>query len=278
MNTKTDITNLVSNTNTVLASGKYPTGWYGHVAGLRLNATLLSDSENYRSRQYSSEFENQMEARFRGVKWQPKQMLKYMTSTVENPDGSVTFTDGSMTMAGMWEWNWSSITLDPDPIVSFVGGFKNLSGMNQDFVFSTSTPIAPALLSTLYGGSTIVTYGDANLNGLGGLSNDTSGNPAFIGTIDGTGTLDMLTSLSLTPSFPGDATQSASETQGLPGPTISGGAANSTIGILHQFNLSAGDQATFNSIFVVTVPEPNTFALLATGLVGLSLHRRRRQA
>jgi hypothetical protein len=197
-------------------------------------------------------------------------------SVVENPDGSVTFMNGSMTMAGMWEWEWTSITLDPDPIVSFVGGFTNISGMAQDFVFSTSTPISPALASTLYGGSTIVTYADSDFSGTGGLTNDTSSNPAYIGTIDGAAALNMLVSLGLAPLFPGDATQSASQTLGLPGPTIAGGAANSTIGILHQFNLSAGDSATFNSTFQVVVPEPGTFALLAIGLSGLALHRRRR--
>ena len=202
-------------------------------------------------------------------------MLETNSATiVENPDGSVTFMNGSMTMAGMWDWNWMSLTLDPDPLVSFVGGFANVSGMAQDFVFSISVPIAPSLPSSFYGGQTIVTYGDANFDGAGGLFNDTSSNPAYTGTIDGSGQLDMLVSLSLIPLFPGDTTQSASEVQGLPGPTIPGPAANSTIGILHRFNLSAGDQATFNSTFVVVIPEPATIGLLAVG--GLALLRRRK--
>jgi hypothetical protein len=178
--------------------------------------------------------------------------------------------NGSMTMAGMWEWSWTSIQLDRDPFVSFAGGFNNVSGMAQDFVFSTSTPIAPALASTLYGGSTNVTYVDPDLSG-GALTIDSSSNPAYTGTIDGTGTLDMLAALNITVSG-----TNAVETQGLPGPTIPGGAANSTIGILHRFNLTAGDQATFNSTFQVVLPEPGSFALLALGLGSLALLRRRR--
>jgi hypothetical protein len=198
-------------------------------------------------------------------------------STVENPDGTFTFMNGSMMVADVWRWTWDSITLDYDPAVAFVGGFTNLSEDAEDFVFSVSTPIAPPLAGTLYGGSTIVTYGDASFDGSGGLANDTSINPAYSGTIDGNNTLDMLTALSLLPDFKGDATKSASETQGLPGPTISGPAANSTIGILHRFNLSPGDQATFNSTFQVVIPEPSTFVLLASGLGGFAWLRRHRR-
>ena len=65
-----------------------------------------------------------------------------MSTHTASADGeSITFTDGSMSMADMWTWNWSSITLDRDPLVSFAGGFQNISGMAQDFVFSITTPI-----------------------------------------------------------------------------------------------------------------------------------------
>ena len=195
------------------------------------------------------------------------------TTTVSSDGETVTFMNGSMTMAGMWMWSWTSITLDRDPLVSFAGGFQNISGMAQDFVFSITTPISPALSSpSKHGGQTIVTLIDPGLSGSPSLAIDSSSNPAYQGQIDGTGVLDMLATLNLTVSG-----TSASETQGYPGPSISGGAANNTIGILHRFNLTAGDQATFSSVFAV-IPEPGTIVLLATGLSGLALLGRRRQS
>jgi hypothetical protein len=204
-------------------------------------------------------------------------LVNNSASVIETAD-SVTFMNGMMTMPGMWTWSWDSITLDRDPNVSSVGSFTNIGAMAMDFIFSVATPISPSLSSTLYGGSTSVTFSDANFDGLGGLSNDTGGNPAYTGTIDGVPALNMLVSLSLVPAFPGDATQTASETQGLPGPTIAGGAATSTIGILHRFNLSPLDSATYNSTFQVVIPEPSTIALVGFGALGLLAAVRRAKA
>jgi hypothetical protein len=103
------------------------------------------------------------------------------------------------------------------------------------------------------------------------LTNDSSSNPAYTGTIDGTGVLNMLATLNLTV-----IGTSASETQGYPDPNIPGGAVDSTIGLQHRFQLSAGDQASFDSTFEV-IPEPGTIALVATGLGGLALLGRLRQ-
>ena len=204
-------------------------------------------------------------------------MLESNSASVQvNPEtGAVTFLNGSMTMMDqgtpVWEWNWDSITLDQDPSVSFVGNFTNLNAsLALDFIFSIVTPIAPTLASSLYGGSTSVTIADTGVNGAT-LAN-TVGQPGYAGTIDGANTLLLLNPFSL-PAPPG-GTNSLTQWNGLYA-TIPGPAVNSTIGITHRFNLTSLDNATFNSTFNVLIPEPGTFALLASGLGALALFGRR---
>jgi hypothetical protein len=196
-------------------------------------------------------------------------------TVVENPDGSLTLSGGTFTMAGMWEASIDTLTLDTDPFVNFVGGFKNLAGGAMDFILSTTLAVAPVLPSSLIGGSSTLTYGDANFDGFGGLTN-AAGGAGFSGTIDGGNALDMLVAFSLTPDFEGQ-TKGVSETQGLPGPTIPDAAVATDIGIVHRFNLSSLDQVTYNSTFIVIpVPEPSTGLLLGLGIAGLALVRRQR--
>lgn len=195
-------------------------------------------------------------------------------TAVENVDGSVTVTGLSFSMAS-WGLDLQTITLDPDPFVSFVGAFTNFAGVAMDFIFSTVLPVVPVLPSSLIGGSTTVTYGDANFDGLGGLTNSTLGGAAYSGTVDGSNALNMLAVLGLAPAFAGD-TQFANQTLGLPGPTIPYGPALVSIGITQRFNLSTMDQATFNSTFrVEPVPEPTTGLLLGFGLLAMGALRRR---
>jgi hypothetical protein len=63
---------------------------------------------------------------------------------------------------------------------------------------------------------------------------------------------------------------------GLPGPTIPGPVAMTSIGIRHRFTLSPGDSSSFTSFFVVMAPEPATAGLLAAGGLLLVVARRRR--
>jgi hypothetical protein len=62
---------------------------------------------------------------------------------------------------------------------------------------------------------------------------------------------------------------------GGPIPSLPGPAVLSTIGIVLDFTLTAGDQASFTSNFVVLVPEPRLALLLVPALLALGLRRSR---
>jgi hypothetical protein len=199
-------------------------------------------------------------------------LVEHSGSWVEDLEtGAVTFSTGSMMMMNMWLLEWDEIILDPDPSVAFVGAFTNLSGSTQNFIFSISTPISPALLSSTYGGSTSVTVGDTGTDGATLAS--PMGQPGYAGTIDTANQLLLLNPFSL-PAGPG-GTNSLTQSNGLYA-TIPGPPVNSTIGITHRFSLTTLDNATFNSTFNV-IPEPATIALIATGLGGLAALGRRRR-
>ena len=104
-----------------------------------------------------------------------------------------------------------------------------------------------------------------------------SGQAMYMGMIDMAGVLSLLPpdapDVPLVVSTAGGV-DTASKVAGLPGPTLPSGAVNSSIGIQHKFTLTPGDNATFNSFFVVT-PEPATLGFLT--LMGLLLFAFRRR-
>jgi hypothetical protein len=167
------------------------------------------------------------------------------------------------------------IQFDPDPFVSFVGGFSNLLPVTTAFTFSTNAPVAP-LPGSKIGGSTFVTVGDANFDGTGTLANIPT-MPGYSGTIDFVDKLDLLDPFSLSVPFAG-GTAGTGASAGLPGPTIPDGPVVAFIGIAHRFTLTGNDNATFNSTFQVVVPEPSSVLLASLGAVGLiALAWRRRR-
>jgi PEP-CTERM motif len=207
--------------------------------------------------------------------------LAALSGTVILPDensSTATLMNGSMSTAN-WTLTWESIQFDPDPVISFVGGFSNLLAVPTDFVLATASPVAP-LISSLIGGSTFVTVSDANGDGAGTLKNIT-GLPGYSGTIDGANALDLLNPFNITVPFAGGVA-GTSASAGLPGPTIPDGPVVAFIGITQRFNLTGHDNATFNSTFRVeeaVVPEPSSIILAGLGVLGLlcCAWRRRRK-
>jgi hypothetical protein len=198
--------------------------------------------------------------------------LAAVRETVILPDdesGLTTLLNGSYS-AGDVALTWEKIEFDPDPIVSFVGGFSNLFAVATDFTLSTLSPIAP-IPSSKIGGATTVTIADANFDGSATLKN-VVGMPGYEATIDGTTALMLLDPFSISVPHTG-GTAMTSDVLGLPGPTIPNGPVVATIGITHHLNVSALDNATYNSTFEVIIPEPGTALLLGFGLGGLALFR-----
>ncbi len=182
--------------------------------------------------------------------------------------------DGNMMMPGMWNLTWD-MTVDTDPFVNGVFGLTNVSGMTQTFILNVTLPIAPPVTpSSLIGGS--VGGSVTDVNGGGGTVANAGAAPLFDGLIDGVSALPIITApFSFSAPFPGGTANIPATNVGLPGPTIPGPAALSTIGINHTFTLTPGDTVSLTSFFQVVIPEPASLGLLACGSVLIGLRRRR---
>ncbi len=168
------------------------------------------------------------------------------------------------------------MTIDTDPFINGVFGVTNNTASTQTFILNVSIPIAPAVTpSSLIGGSVGGSIIDANFDCSATVAN-AGGAPLFDGLIDGASALSIIGSpYSFSAPFAGGTTNITATNVGLPGPTIPGPAALSTIGISHNFTLTPGDTVSLTSYFIVEVPEPASLGLLACGLAMVGMKRRR---
>lgn len=172
------------------------------------------------------------------------------------------------------------LLVNPDPFI--VGNLvvTNTSNSTQTFFLDVSLPINVALASSLVGGSITGTVTD--LNGDGATVAAVGANDAiyraYTDVAPDFSTGNLAGSLLVGSSATAGAFLSQAigpDTFGGPIPAQPYGAVNTNIAIRLAFTLTAGDSASFTSLFVV-VPAPGVLAVAGAGL--LAGRRRRRSA
>lgn len=166
---------------------------------------------------------------------------------------------------------------NPDPFI--VGNLvvTNTSDSTQTFFLDVALPINTPLAATLIGGSVTGTVTDLNGDGAT-VSSIPTGGPIYqaLTDVDGGFNGTLAGSLLVAASASTGAFQSATigpEQFGSPIPSMPYGAVNTNIAIRLAFTLTAGDSASFTSLFVV-VPAPGV-AVAMLGLLGVGSRRRR---
>ncbi len=192
------------------------------------------------------------------------------TSTFSGMDSVSMLVNGAST--SLWDYQWD-ITVNPDPFISAAFSVTNTSATTQTFDVTFGLPISPSFTGGYMTGNYSADFSDLNNDGSANV-----GMNAWDGLIDGVTQMNLSlfsgACSSLTPGCTG-AIGLVSD-----GPTLYSGAVNSTIGIHMNFDLSAGDKVTFNTLFDITpVPVPAAVWLFGSGLLGLvAVARRKAQA
>jgi len=170
------------------------------------------------------------------------------------------------------------LLVNPDPFI--VGNLvvTNTSNATQTFFLDVSLPVNQSLASTVIGGSITGTVTDLTGDGatVAAISANDAIYRAFTDVAPDFSTGNLAGSLLVGSSASAGAFQSSTigpAEFGGPIPAQPYGAVTTNIAIRLQFTLTAGDSASFTSLFVV-VPTPGALAIAAFGLVGGSRRRR----
>ena len=185
--------------------------------------------------------------------------------------------NGNVTKSN-YQFQWK-VTADPDPWVSSNYTITNNTLTTNNYSVLITMPISPQILSgSKTGGS--VQAGVTDNNGNGATLGQSGVLPLYTALIDGVAYQSLLppgpTSVTVGSFLSGTLGPGQF---GLPIPSQPGPNVLTSIGIRLDFSLTAGDSATFSSVFVVEpVPEPATIALGSCGLalvMGAAIRRRR---
>ena len=165
--------------------------------------------------------------------------------------------------------------VDPDPFVQGTFSVSNDSSVTREYVVDFVLPISPAIPNASYiAGSVSGTITDSNGDGSATVAS-TGGGSIYNAFIDGAPIRTLLTGSSFGVSSAFGSTNFGPESFGYPIGSLTGPGASTSIALQFRFSLSAGDTASFSSIFVVNpIPAPGAMVLLAIG--GLCARRRRR--
>ena len=197
-------------------------------------------------------------------------MMWNVTQTGDVTSTMGTFSGEMMDATPVWDYSWNLMS-DPDPFISGNFTVTNTSSMMQTFDITFGLPISPSFTNGYMTGSLSASYVDANNDGTAMLNLNT-----WEGLIDGTSQMSLSPFVGSCMGGPGCFVSIGEVTEG---PTLYTGDANNTIGIHMNFGLSAGDSATFNTLFDVTpVPVPAAVWLFGSGLIGLAGFARRKKA
>jgi hypothetical protein len=199
---------------------------------------------------------------------------------VDNPDGvsahcsiqDVSYGNEDYPLLNLDEIN---IDIDSDPVVTGTTGVTNLFSTTQQITLIFTLPVTPIPTATLTGGSFRGTVTDNN--GDGATVSTVAGSALYTALLDGANWQTLRAHSFSKSAGPSLSANIASTNFGSPIPSLLGPAVASSIGIRLDFTLTPLDSASFTSNHVVeAVPEPQTGALLAIGLVMLARGRRRR--
>lgn len=179
-----------------------------------------------------------------------------------------------------YAFDLSSISGDPDPVVTYGFGFTNTSPNPIPFTLNITLPIAPPQNAPIQvAGSMGMTVTEGTPPGTATVSTF-GGNPFFQGEIDAVAVpagaiFPDPASFGCTTATIAPCTDTIS---GSTGPTtLPGTDALNSIGITFRFELSPGDSISGTGTWVVveeTVPEPGTSVLVLAGLAVLVARRR----